>query len=80
MNSIRARLSIVIFQLAVLGVASLFAQTSVNIKLTVDATHAPQKILHTHMVMPVKPGPLTLYYPKWIPGEQIGRASCRERV
>ena len=21
------------------------------------------------MVIPVKPGPLTLYYPKWIPGE-----------
>ena len=21
------------------------------------------------MVMPVTPGPLTLYYPKWIPGE-----------
>jgi predicted metalloprotease with PDZ domain len=25
-------------------------------------------MLHTRMVMPVKPGPLTLYYPKWIPG------------
>lgn len=34
----------------------------------VDATQAPEKILHTRMVMPVKPGPLTLYYPKWIPG------------
>jgi predicted metalloprotease with PDZ domain len=33
-----------------------------------DATQAPEKILHTRMVMQVKPGPLTFYYPKWIPG------------
>jgi predicted metalloprotease with PDZ domain len=41
------------------------------IKLTVDATQAPQKILHTHMEIPVQPGPLTLYYPEWIPGEHM---------
>jgi predicted metalloprotease with PDZ domain len=39
------------------------------IRLKVDATQAPLKILHTHMVLPVSAGPLTLYYPKWIPGE-----------
>jgi predicted metalloprotease with PDZ domain len=39
------------------------------IRIAVDATQAPQKILHSHMQFPVKPGPLTLYYPKWIPGE-----------
>ncbi len=38
------------------------------ITLTVDATHAPERILRARMTMPVKPGPLTLYYPKWIPG------------
>jgi predicted metalloprotease with PDZ domain len=37
--------------------------------LQVDATQAPQKIIHTRMAIPVSPGPLTLYYPKWIPGE-----------
>jgi predicted metalloprotease with PDZ domain len=41
------------------------------IKLSVDATQAPQKILHTHMEIPVQPGPLTLYYPEWIPGEHM---------
>jgi predicted metalloprotease with PDZ domain len=41
------------------------------IRLEVDATRAPQKILHTHMQMPVKPGPLVLYYPEWIPGEHM---------
>jgi predicted metalloprotease with PDZ domain len=40
-----------------------------NISLTVDATKTQNKILHAHLVMPVKAGPLTLYYPKWIPGE-----------
>jgi predicted metalloprotease with PDZ domain len=39
------------------------------ITLTVDATKTQQKLLHAHLVIPVKPGPLTLYYPKWIPGE-----------
>lgn len=51
------------------GARCLRAQTGAVIQLTVDATQAPMKIIHTHMVMPVKPGPLTLYYPKWIPGE-----------
>jgi predicted metalloprotease with PDZ domain len=41
------------------------------IKLSVDATQAAQKILHTHMEIPVQPGPLTLYYPEWIPGEHM---------
>jgi predicted metalloprotease with PDZ domain len=38
------------------------------IRLDVNATEAPRKILHAHLVIPAKPGPLTLYYPKWIPG------------
>ncbi len=48
------------------------AQTKAGpIRLVVDATQAPQKILHAHMVIPVTPGPLTLYYPEWIPGEHM---------
>ena len=46
--------------------AFLGAQT---IPLTVDATGTRQKLLHVHEVIPVTPGKLTLYYPKWIPGE-----------
>ncbi|MGB6483811.1 MAG: hypothetical protein WBE86_10035 [Candidatus Acidiferrales bacterium] len=45
-----------------------FAQSG-EIQLTVDATQVPLGLVKTHMVMPVQPGPLTLYYPKWIPGE-----------
>ncbi|HMG73063.1 MAG TPA: hypothetical protein VK582_06135 [Pyrinomonadaceae bacterium] len=39
------------------------------ITLSVDATEAPRKLFHARMTMPVAPGPLTLVYPKWIPGE-----------
>jgi predicted metalloprotease with PDZ domain len=51
---------------------SLRAETMPGtIRLAVDARQAPQKILHAHMQIPVQTGPLTLYYPKWIPGEHM---------
>jgi predicted metalloprotease with PDZ domain len=40
-----------------------------TISLTVDATKTPEKILHSHEVIPAKAGPMMVYYPKWIPGE-----------
>ena len=53
--------------------ARLDAQTPPGpIRLMVDASEAPQKILHARMEIPVVPGPLTLYYAKWIPGEHEG--------
>jgi len=39
------------------------------IVLRVDATNAAGRLFHSHMTIPVKGGALTLYYPKWIPGE-----------
>jgi predicted metalloprotease with PDZ domain len=39
------------------------------ISLDVDLREAGRQLFHTHEVIPVKAGPLTLYYPKWIPGE-----------
>jgi len=40
------------------------------IKVTVDATHASsQKILRSDLEIPVGPGPLTLYYSKWMPAD-----------
>jgi predicted metalloprotease with PDZ domain len=55
--------------LAALLLPAAFAQTSQTISLDVDATRTQQKLLHMKLVLPVQPGPLTLYYPKWIPGE-----------
>ena len=40
-----------------------------TITLAVDASDAPRKIFHAQMTIPATPGTLTLYYPKWIPGE-----------
>jgi predicted metalloprotease with PDZ domain len=46
------------------------AQTqSPTIQIALDATHAPRKIFHATLHIPAAPGKLTLYYPKWIPGE-----------
>jgi len=39
------------------------------ILLNVDGTDNAQKLLRIHESIPVSSGPLTLYYPKWIPGE-----------
>ena len=50
-------------------VCSGSATSAQTIKLSVDATQAPRNILHTKFTIPVRPGPLTLFYPKWIPGE-----------
>src|ERR1043166_7285745 len=39
------------------------------ILLRLDATEAPRKIYHAELTIPASPGPMTLFYPKWIPGE-----------
>lgn len=39
------------------------------ISIRVDATSAPRNVLHAELVLPVEAGPLTLLYPKYIPGE-----------
>lgn len=49
------------------GAAAQTAATSITLSL--DASQVAQRILHVHGEIPVSPGPLTLLYPKWIPGE-----------
>ncbi|HEY2325419.1 MAG TPA: M61 family peptidase [Thermoanaerobaculia bacterium] len=44
-----------------------FAQNSV----AVDATDCRRGVFHTHLAIAAKEGPLTLVYPKWIPGEHM---------
>lgn len=39
------------------------------IQISVDATQVSQRILHAKLVFPVHAGPLTLYYPKWMPAD-----------
>ena len=70
MTSFRPRVSMWLAALLVFaGILPSAAAAGPTIQLLVDATQAPLKIIHTQMTLPVKAGPLTLYYPKWIPGE-----------
>jgi predicted metalloprotease with PDZ domain len=39
------------------------------IALSVDASTVTRGIVHVRETIPVHPGPLTLYFPKWIPGD-----------
>src|SRR5262249_1829257 len=55
------------FLAALVVCAPLVAQNPIQLK--VDASDAPRRMVHVQMSMPAKPGPLTLLYPKWIPGE-----------
>jgi predicted metalloprotease with PDZ domain len=45
------------------------AAAAPHISIALDATDAPRKIFHAQLTIPATPGTLTLYYPKWIPGE-----------
>jgi predicted metalloprotease with PDZ domain len=48
---------------------SSWSATPPTVTLFVDATSTPRKIFHAKLKIPASPGDLTLYYPKWIPGE-----------
>jgi predicted metalloprotease with PDZ domain len=64
----KLRLLMLLLSLQICAVMAL-GQNSVSIRMNVDATDAAHSVLHTSLTIPVKPGPLSLFYPKWIPGE-----------
>lgn len=47
----------------------LRAQDLRPIRLEVDAREASKNVIHSRLTMPVRSGPLTLSFPKWIQGE-----------
>src|ERR1700716_556651 len=55
--------------IVLLSAFSVFGANGPTVALSVDASEAPRKIIHAQLRIPAKPGTLTLYYPKWIPGE-----------
>ena len=60
----------ILITLLILAPQLILSQTEPSsITLAVDATEAPRKILHSRETISVHPGHLTLFYPKWIPGE-----------
>ncbi|HYA24450.1 MAG TPA: M61 family peptidase, partial [Terriglobales bacterium] len=63
---------LIVFFAAILPCAVAQTQTrssAPTLTVSVDATDAPRKIFHAHLTIPATAGTLTLYYPKWIPGE-----------
>ena len=67
MSSFRGRVVSAIAVLILSALRSFAAGPTISI--AVDATEAPRKIIHAKLRIPATPGTLTLYYPKWIPGE-----------
>ncbi|HXT52505.1 MAG TPA: M61 family peptidase [Thermoanaerobaculia bacterium] len=45
------------------------AAANAPIAIDVDLREAPRSLVHAKLLIPASPGPLTLVYPKWIPGE-----------
>ncbi len=60
----RGRLALLLIFLARPGLAE-----TAPVRIEVDATAAVRGLLHARLHIPAPPGPLTLFYPKWIPGE-----------
>ncbi len=67
------RLSCFVLLLASLCTAAFAAapteKAAPKVSISIDASEAPRKIFHARLNIDASPGPLTLYYPKWIPGE-----------
>lgn len=62
-----------IFACAALCIAASFfsfgsARAADGAAISVDASRAPEKLYRINETIAVSPGPLTLVYPKWIPG------------
>ena len=65
-----ARIALVLVMVAVLGLRHAAAQTADDpARIDVDLRDAAKYIFHAKISLPVKPGPMTLVYPKWIPGD-----------
>jgi predicted metalloprotease with PDZ domain len=57
------------FLIALMSWLAVSVKAQTPVAINIDATDAARKILHARLVIPATPGPLTLVYPKWIPGE-----------
>jgi len=44
------------------------AEAAAPARIAVDTREAPRGIMSAHLTLPVSAGPLTLVYPKWLPG------------
>ncbi|HKM67349.1 MAG TPA: hypothetical protein VJX70_09305 [Candidatus Acidoferrum sp.] len=64
------RIAIILLLAGGLGWRAASAQTMEDpARIDVDLRDAARYVFHAQISLPVKPGPMTLVYPKWIPGE-----------
>lgn len=68
------------FAVPALLAAALGVAATPPIALEVDARDVTRGIQHAHLAIPVHPGPLTLAYPKWIPGEHAADGPITQLV
>jgi predicted metalloprotease with PDZ domain len=55
--------------LLLLAAACASASAQTPVRLHVDATDVTRRVIHVQMSLPARPGPMSLLYPEWIPGE-----------
>ncbi len=71
MTLLRRFVTVAVCAVALFGARPAWTADSRPIAIEVDAREAPRRIFHAHLTVPAAPGPLTLLYPKWIPGEHM---------
>ncbi len=64
--------SLLLLSVVSIGYAERAGNQAAPITLQVDAREAPRRIFHAQLTIPATPGPLTLFYPKWITWLPIG--------
>ena len=69
MAGLRIAAEIVAAVILLVGGTAVRGQEKAPMKLQVDLRDAAKRVYHSKMEFPVTAGPLTLVYPKWIPGE-----------
>lgn len=73
-------LSLLVVAAPLLAAKPVAPAARLPITVEVDATRAAQGVFHSHLVLPVAPGPLLLTYPKWIPGEHSPTGPIQQLV
>src|ERR1700719_1479152 len=69
MRMVGAKARLLAWIILLWSAAAARGQGSVPVKLEVDLRDAARRVYHSKMEFSVKPGALSLVYPKWIPGE-----------
>jgi predicted metalloprotease with PDZ domain len=79
-REIRKNLLTIVLGFVVVGINSFAIAEPSPIALNVDATDVAHRTEHVHLILPVDPGPLTLAYPKWVPGEHAANGPITQLV